>query len=143
MYYFNPRSPWGERLGSGDHVLILVTFQSTLPVGGATVDKGFSIATWGISIHAPRGGSDRSMSLVEVGRETSIHAPRGGSDPITPWAAVWPIQFQSTLPVRGATSVRAFHTKQTEFQSTLPVRGATRTQDQHVSDINNFNPRSP
>ena len=35
--YFNPRSPWGERLDrvdlrSGDAV-----FQSTLPVGGATL----------------------------------------------------------------------------------------------------------
>ena len=36
--YFNPRSPWGERLASGHTRRSLGGFQSTLPVGGATVD---------------------------------------------------------------------------------------------------------
>ena len=33
---FNPRSPWGERQPRTLRDLILVVFQSTLPVGGAT-----------------------------------------------------------------------------------------------------------
>ena len=34
--YFNPRSPWGERHDSWFGWHFLLTFQSTLPVGGAT-----------------------------------------------------------------------------------------------------------
>ena len=59
LHHFNPRSPWGERPAA---VLSLVSarlFQSTLPVGGAT-QRRHCTAAWGsISIHAPRGGSDR------------------------------------------------------------------------------------
>ena len=35
------------------------------------------------------------------------------------------IEFQSTLPVRGATAVHFHHSHFFGFQSTLPVRGAT------------------
>ena len=58
-YYFNPRSPCGERL---------------------SVDAP-EIAALGISIHAPRAGSDD----VNYNRATYF------------------MEFQSTLPVRGAT----------------------------------------
>ena len=37
---FNPRSPWGERLGEIGDKLLAVVFQSTLPVGGATTARG-------------------------------------------------------------------------------------------------------
>ena len=57
--YFNPRSPWGERLRLWD---------SNKPV-------------FYISIHAPRGGSDISLFAISmVSLAISIHAPRGGSD---------------------------------------------------------------
>ena len=52
--------------------------------------------------------------------------------------------FQSTLPVRGATSPhfqrnRAF----AQFQSTLPVRGATPDDSRRYVCGSDFNPRSP
>ena len=37
--YFNPRSPWGERLNALHNILLNYTFQSTLPVGGATTSS--------------------------------------------------------------------------------------------------------
>ena len=51
--------------------------------------------------------------------------------------------FQSTLPVRGATSHRLYIYRQIIFQSTLPVRGAT--SPAFVASIirSDFNPRSP
>ena len=58
MEDFNPRSPCGERL---------------LPSGDYT-DKD------GISIHAPRAGSDEDGLLVTDLDLISIHAPRAGSD---------------------------------------------------------------
>ena len=57
---FNPRSPWGERLDGKTESVAQGPFQSTLPVGGAT-DIIQHIRQWLIiSIHAPRGGSDTS-----------------------------------------------------------------------------------
>ena len=34
---FNPRSPWGERRGGVADFIVHGRFQSTLPVGGATI----------------------------------------------------------------------------------------------------------
>ena len=56
--YFNPRSPWGERLIENCHDIIDKVFQSTLPVGGATAKHHADGTGSRISIHAPRGGSD-------------------------------------------------------------------------------------
>ena len=101
--HFNPRSPWGERLQGFRQNKVIDEFQSTLPVGGATVFLSANAWSIGISIHAPRGGSDMAMlgnvktqlnfnprspwgerlkSFVFFGVFgcISIHAPRGGSD---------------------------------------------------------------
>ena len=81
--------------------------------------------------------------------EISIHAPRGGSDLCWPKAASWHtdfnprspwgerpqecyisissiVEFQSTLPVGGATINDLTGDITGKFQSTLPVGGATR-----------------
>ena len=102
------------------------TFQSTLPVGGATTNRGAGVIMITISIHAPRGGSDDSTGdsthdntdfnprspwgerLTVIVQEIpvliiSIHAPRGGSDVALFAGLVAMEQFQSTLPVGGAT----------------------------------------
>ena len=54
----------------------------------------------------------------------SIHAPRVGSD-VYLVDRVIPMLFQSTLPVWGATKDRKGLEKVVKFQSTLPVWGAT------------------
>ena len=56
-----------------------------------------------ISIHAPREGSDYNRILERCAPVISIHAPREGSDPGIPVSLQPHGQFQSTLPVRGAT----------------------------------------
>ena len=124
-------------------------FQSTLPVWGATPADVINLVRSAISIHAPRVGSDfqwDTKQYLEV--SISIHAPRVGSDHGRPTPSGWPRQFQSTLPVWGATALYAkkkaaaeisihaprvgsdyivFHvaTSRVLFQSTLPVWGAT------------------
>ena len=60
----------------------LAEFQSTLPVGGATLSDLLTAAHRLISIHAPRGGSDRQDGGQGNVPPISIHAPRGGSDPV-------------------------------------------------------------
>ena len=79
-------------------------FQSTLPVRGATLVDDVRPVRAGISIHAPRKGSDLM----------------GGEPQLVQ------LQFQSTLPVRGATWMPRTEFSSPLFQSTLPVRGATR-----------------
>ena len=80
-FYFNPRSPCGERLILATSIDAENLFQSTLPVRGAT-------------------------SVAHHGRREffiSIHAPRAGSDSVDATGFTARIAFQSTLPVRGAT----------------------------------------
>ena len=76
-HYFNPRSPWGERLRLLFLLSAMVRFQSTLPVGGATVIKSNALDLSTISIHAPRGGSDR--------RCAACSAHRSYFNPRSPW----------------------------------------------------------
>ena len=118
---FNPRSPCGERPVFGEYDTNVEVFQSTLPVWGATQTGAVLPDIRGISIHAPRVGSDWAK----------------GGIPIRP------LEFQSTLPVWGATGSVAQLTKEGEFQSTLPVWGATVLQRLQSPRYRNFNPRSP
>ena len=105
--YFNPRSPCGERLSAQVSALVAQGFQSTLPVWGATKPDIYPIIlqefqstlpVWGatgrhggpafrrgISIHAPRVGSDVGNRAAVVVIAISIHAPRVGSDWRSPW----------------------------------------------------------
>ena len=81
MRNFNPRSPCGERLENKPTAEELTQFQSTLPVWGATVYVHRYGHRHGISIHAPRVGSDAVHDGHHIARGgISIHAPRVGSD---------------------------------------------------------------
>jgi len=79
------------------------SFQSTLPVKGATSLDGDFV------MHAT----------------VSIHAPSEGSDYIVSESPLLPEMFQSTLPVKGATQTDTLRRQADRFQSTLPVKGAT------------------
>ncbi len=132
---FNPRSPCGERRDA-----LVLAFDDV-----------------GISIHAPRVGSDhhlraaawavvRFQSTLPVWgatargqgnrqqRRISIHAPRVGSDSPSLASSMPMARFQSTLPVWGATVGSGQLVHPNEFQSTLPVWGATNERDQVAID---------
>ncbi len=78
-----------------------------------------------ISIHAPRAGSDLSGGGVNTlhlnFNPCSPCGERRGFESLDNTS----IQFQSMLPVRGATFDRGFVSYEDVFQSMLPVRGAT------------------
>ena len=57
----------------------------------------------GISIHAPRVGSDKPGTTFTPSVSISIHAPRVGSDIVREDFFCADGAFQSTLPVWGAT----------------------------------------
>ena len=105
--HFNPRSPWGERrymLGNG---VTLDEFQSTLPVGGATVSYFRRFRVGVISIHAPRGGSDFEILSCTFTMSSVFQStlPVGGATLHCSGKRYCPCQFQSTLPVGGATQL--------------------------------------
>ena len=53
------------------------------------------------------------------------------------------MRFQSTLPLRGATTSKKPIKTYSRFQSTLPLRGATEYPYTPPLNVPNFNPRSP
>ena len=57
--------------------------------------------------------------------DISIHAAREGGDPLLIEGIVKGILFQSTPPVKAATSASQFCVKRDTFQSTPPVKAAT------------------
>ena len=141
-------------------------FQSTLPARGAT-GKGSRAGSAGdFNPRSPHGERRRRNAPRGAKIGISIHAPRTGSDFTWPLAGQRFAAFQSTLPARGATHKRrrerfqstiSIHAPRTgsdgsgrfssavlcAFQSTLPARGATRTSLPKSNPPRNFNPRSP
>ena len=78
-------------------------------------------------------------------QKISIHAPRAGRDKRRRQSVNRPLQFQSTRPVRGATSFCVLLSRSVGvFQSTRPVRGATFPvhQDMTASNISIHAPRA-
>ena len=120
-----------------------IEFQSSLPVRGATWSILRQGHTLGISIHAPREGSDKtSYPWATTAWYFNPRSPEGerrsGMPPIIP-----PPAFQSTLPGRGATVFANIGEQAIKFQSTLPGRGATRGGHGCRNGRYYFNPRSP
>ena len=78
-----------------------------------------------ISIHAPREGSDRDKATAVKWARISIHAPREGSDG-HPREHLDHHAISIHAPREGSdTAARRRENPMRQFQSTLPVRGAT------------------
>jgi len=106
---FNPRSPCGERLCIPFVIVVIIGFQSTLPVRGATLTPCGRKASMQISIHAPRAGSDsRVLSEEYVLCYFNPRSPCGERHKVLKVVGRTD-EFQSTLPVRGATAIRYYY----------------------------------
>ena len=80
-----------------------------------------------ISIHAPLTGSDSGARVAFVRHaDFNPRSPYGERLDTNGYSKI-NVQFQSTLPLRGATICRTAAMLSSEFQSTLPLRGATNT----------------
>ena len=141
--HFNPRSPWGERPGQMTREQFQELFQSTLPVGGATDFYKPVFANLGISIHAPRGGSD----CHSFGRLCSASY----FNPRSPWGERLALTtvfsrsapFQSTLPVGGATRDKLSTLKDRVISIHAPRGGSDMRLVVIHQRRDDFNPRSP
>jgi len=120
-------------------------FQSTRPVRGATTALENTPPGETVSIHAPREGRDRSET-ASLSRclIVSIHAPREGRDAESSVAVSAAVRVSIHAPREGrdvAVSV-SFHLPHL-FQSTRPVRGATSGTHPYSASGECFNPRAP
>ena len=123
---FNPRSPCGERLVASRQAAKASLFQSTLPVWGATSKFDFYNPLFAFQSTLPVWGATGAFLRGRKTAGISIHAPRVGSDCIITNRDVNRVLFQSTLPVWGATGSDIYVVRKlVKFQSTLPVWGAT------------------
>ena len=116
---FNPRSPCGERMQAPTRQLWSTNFNPRSPCGerAAGLGKGQAGA---ISIHAPHAGSDFSGTLI---------------------FPYW--RFQSTLPMRGATSFASLAVSWSMISIHAPHAGSDVLEGQPFQLGRNFNPRSP
>ena len=101
-------------------------FQSTRPMRGATLHKQSNGHSVSISIHAPHAGRDGPRSSPRRRRNNfNPRAPCGARHILTT-AFSCGMPFQSTRPMRGATTAQPLgRVAKTSFQSTRPMRGAT------------------
>ena len=96
-----------------------------------------------ISIHAPRTGSDGDFSSGNKNLEISIHAPRTGSDSSGTSGSGNQYHFNPRSPHGERRDPSYPVLVALEFQSTLPARGATVNSLPVLSTHSYFNPRSP
>ena len=93
----------GERPKHWPGAIWAKKFQPTLPVRGATYDDLARAFAELISTHAPRAGSDAGCGIPwSAFSYFNPRSPCGERHPETGHVH-WTIEFQPTLPVRGAT----------------------------------------
>ena len=140
---FNPRSPCGERLDYYWPEFANIGISIHAPRAGSDVRLTRPrFPADEISIHAPRAGSDHAHTSRRPLPAISIHAPRAGSD-LRGCRHHLPLCISIHAP-RAGSDLRAVDLMQVyqEFQSTLPVRGATakmpKTEPFILSNFHNF-----
>ena len=119
---FNPRAPCGARpFPAAADFAAVSNFNPRAPCGARLDNLALLKGVTRISIHAPHAGRDSGSDTYMTSLDISIHAPHAGRDPTHPRKPPTTWGFQSTRPMRGATS----------STTVLP------------STSMNFNPRAP
>ena len=164
--HFNPYTPRMVRRKRGNTLMIPTLFQSTHPRGVRRNGPRCKVLLQRISIHAPHAGCDIPIFRVAFLITISIHAPHAGCDAGNTSVVVTDPTFQSTHPMRGATSTahrrslkKSYFNPRTPcgvrpymkgdrvtyggFQSTHPMRGATTPDDSPLVNIQLFQSTHP
>ena len=109
----------------------------------ATIDINYEHTLYFISIHAAREGGDHCGFLFLVCQPISIHAAReGGDQGVTAVYTVTTISIHAAREGGDNIGVALYATT-TRFQSTPPVKAATSSEPVKAKMEKNFNPRRP
>ena len=107
-YYFNPRSPHGERRPFLFAVRVPAIISIHAPRTGSDVSvKRRWLSAWHFNPRSPHGERRSIGKHYHKLNTISIHAPRTGSDAGGKAGGRGRPKFQSTLPARGATGYDA------------------------------------
>ena len=124
VWYFNPRSSYEER----QHFPIVYRWHDYFNPRSSYEKRPAELifTTSSVQHFNPRSSYEerRSDTFNNLTSNISIHAPHTRSDIVT-LAMRIVLLFQSTLLIRGATTVRFMALCLLRFQSTLLIRGAT------------------
>ena len=105
--HFNPRAPCGARLRRHCSTSAAGRISIHAPLAGRDQVCRSGRKLYHISIHAPLAGRDCIFSQEFDNIVISIHAPLAGRDPSLHLIISSAFGFQSTRPLRGATSASA------------------------------------
>ena len=122
---FNPRAPCGARRSRSSLLTERQGFNPRAPCGARRTIDHIRHSLTLVSIHAPRMGRD--LWGVANPRQHDRFNPRApcGARLRDDLAGPEAFMFQSTRPMRGATTNMLRKNNGIEFQSTRPMRGAT------------------
>ena len=140
---FNPHSPCGERRCSVVKQGVFFKFQSTLPMRGATCPISIMFAIFvNFNPHSPCG--ERRWKPLKGCFPVNFnpHSPCGERPELIRTMLV-PSEFQSTLPMRGATFLLQDKEIMTIISIHTPHAGSDHYLHHTSSSSLNFNPHSP
>ena len=121
---FNPHSPCGERLSNQQTMQLADIFQSTLPLRGATWACRSSIRRPSyFNPHSPCGERLAATNTTSTTINFNPHSPCGERR-IVERLRCTDHEFQSTLPLRGATSPRLQYAKAFAISIHTPLAGS-------------------
>ena len=90
-----------------------------------------------------RRAPSRLISVIFISIHISIHAPLAGCDPVEYYAMPQYLTFQSTHPLRGATTVYVPPKKLAKISIHAPLAGCDADERANKAMAINFNPRTP
>ena len=141
---FNPRSPYGERLRQQESVFLSTSFQPTLPIWGATMpSRSNTTGSLYFNPRSPYGERQLVLRHVRVRRGISTHAPRMGSDMTTTPTRRSLENFNPRSPYGERPTPSASTTRMRHFNPRSPYGERPRCSGSASSTRANFNPRSP
>ena len=123
--------------------MITFTFQSTLPLRGATNRWAASRGVYTISIHAPLTGSDRWVLVSMQAKKISIHAPLTGSDRCNQGPSTQAKIISIHAPLTGSDGDCILCTRGNLISIHAPLTGSDCIFPRHRESVPDFNPRSP
>ena len=101
---FNPRAPYGARLSRRPWARWPPHFNPRAPYGARRPDRWRSCGPAYFNPRAPYGARLQVQILIRTDKIISIHAPHTGRDWLMVPGILYTWEFQSTRPIRGATS---------------------------------------
>ena len=140
---FNPRTPCGVRLRWANLLKVRWKFQSTHPLRGATINITRIQSINRISIHAPLAGCDRIKQQKDyLTQHFNPRTPCGVRRTQRTKLINGKI-FQSTHPLRGATTIFIQANNTIAISIHAPLAGCDILNHAHQQEENDFNPRTP